>query len=234
MSLLQMVKDACDELNLARPSVVVNSTDNQVRHLLRLANNEGRSLAKRHGWQILTSEQTFTTTATATQATASALPTDLGWIIPETMWNRTSRRRIYGPVDNQEWQETQGSTVVSVNPSFRVRGGTILLSPAPTTGESVYYEYVSNKWCQSSGAVAQAAWAADSDTGRLDEKIMTLGIVWRFKAEKKLDYSTELSNYEREVADAIMRDGMRPRLSMSPVSGARVPRPPITPETLVF
>jgi hypothetical protein len=234
MSLLQIVKDACDELSLPRPSVVANSTDPQVRQLFRLANVEGRNLAKRHNWQVLTSEHTFTTTATAVQLTASALPTDFNWIIPETMWNRSSRRRVYGPIDNQEWQGIKGSAVNSIDPAFRIKGNTILLTPNPTTGHSIYYEYVSKNWCQSSGGTAQSVWTADSDTGKLDENIMKLGIIWRFKAVKKMDYATELSNYEREVTDAIMRDGSRPRLSTNVVSGQRVPRAPLTPDTLEF
>lgn len=234
MSLLQIVKDACDELSLPRPTVVINSTDQQVRKLLRLANDEGRSLAKRHAWQALTSEHTFTTTATATQLTASALPTDLGWVVPETMWNRTSRRRVTGPLSNQEWQETLGNTVVQVNPAFRIRSNTILISPAPTTGQDIYYEYVSKNWCQASGGTTRSAWGTDSDTGRIDENLMTLGLVWRFRASIGEPYDAALAAYEREVLDAIMRDGSRPRLNMGQQSGVIVPRPPMMPETLIF
>jgi hypothetical protein len=234
MSLLQMVKDACDELSLPRPTVVIAATDPQVRQLLQLANVEGRNLAKRHNWQVLTTEHTFTTTATAVQLTASALPTDFGWIIPETMWNRSSKRRVYGPIDNQEWQQVKGNSVNNVDPAFRIRNNTILLTPNPTTGHSIYYEYVSKNWCQSSGGTGQSRWAADTDTGKLDEFIMTLGLVWRFRKAKKLNFTDELAVYEREVTDAILRDGSRPRLSTNVVSGERVPRAPTTPETLVF
>jgi hypothetical protein len=234
MSLLQMVKDAADELGLPRPTAVINATDPQVRQLLQLANVEGRSLAKRHNWQVLTSEHTFTTTATAVQLTASALPTDFGWIVPETIWNRSSKRRVYGPIDNQEWQQIKGNSINNVDPAFRIRGNTILITPNPTTGHSIYYEYISKNWCQSSGGTAQAAWAADTDTGRLNEYIMTLGLVWRFRKAKKLDFGDELAVYEREVADAIIRDGSRPRLSLNSMSNERVPRPPTTPDTLVF
>jgi hypothetical protein len=234
MSLLTLIQNVCDELTLPRPSVVAGGTDQQIRQLFQLANTEGRSLAKRHGWQVLTSEQTFTTTATTVQVTASAIPSDFAWILPETMWNRTSRRRVYGPIDNQEWQEIQGSSIQSINPAFRIRSNTIHITPAPTTGQTVAYEYVSKNWCQSSGGTAQSVWTADSDTGKLDENIMKLGIIWRFKAVKKMDYATELSNYEREVTDAIMRDGSRPRLSTNMVSGQRVPRAPLTPDTLEF
>jgi hypothetical protein len=234
MSLLQMVKDAADELSLPRPTAVINASDPQVRQLLQLANVEGRSLAKRHGWQVLTSEHTFTTTATAVQLTASALPTDFAWMVPETIWNRSRKRRVFGPLDNQEWQQIKGNSVSNVDEAFRIRGNTILITPNPTTGHTIYYEYVSKNWCQSSGGTAQAAWAADTDTGRLDEYLMTLGLVWRFRKAKKLNFTDELAVYEREVTDAILRDGSRPRLSTNSMSGERVPRPPTTPDTLVF
>jgi hypothetical protein len=234
MSLLQIVKDACDELSLPRPTVVIAATDPQVRQLLRLANVEGRSLAKRHNWQVLTSEHTFTTTATEVQLTASALASDFAWIIPETIWNRSTRRMVYGPLSTQEWQQIKGTAISSVDPAFRIRNNTILMTPAPTTGHTIAYEYVSKNWCQSSGGTAQAAWAADTDTGRLDEYLMTLGVVWRFRKAKKLNFSDELATYEREVTDAIIRDGSRPRLSTNSRSNERVPRPPTTPDTLVF
>ena len=232
MTILQMVKDACDELTLTRPSVVLASTDPQTLQLLRLAQNEGRSLSKRHDWQNITSEHTFSTVTEAAQT--SSIPADFSRLIPETMFNRTLARRIWGPVDPQEWQETQATVTTQVDPSFRIRGGSILITPTPTASQSVYYEYISTKWCQSSGGTAQTAWTADADTGKLDEYLMTLGIVWRFRAAKGLEFSTAMASYEREVADAIIRDGSRPRLHMGGGEVERIPHAPTTPETLVF
>lgn len=232
MSLLQIIKDACDELTLPRPAVVINDTNDQTRHLLRLAQNEGRSLAKRHAWQALTTEHSFVTVAADAQT--SSIPADFAWIIPDTMFNRTLRRKVWGPLDQASWQETKSSLITTVDPTFRIRGNSILITPEPAAGQSVYYEYISTKWCQSSGGVAQAAWAADSDTGRLDEYLMTLGVIWRFRAGKGLEFSAALAAYEREVADAIIRDGSRPRLSSSTVERNRVPQAPTTPDTLVF
>lgn len=233
MTILSMIQDAASELNLPRPAIALTSTDPQVRQLVRLAKNEGRILAKRHNWSALISEHSFTTAAAAAQTTAS-LPTDLGKIIPESMFNRTTTRRVCGPINSSEWQETQASLVTQANPTFRIRGGQIYLTPTPPAGESVYYEYVSTKWCQSSGGTAQIAWEADADTGKLDEYIMTLGLVWRFLAAKDLSFSTQLANYEREVAEAILNDGVKPRLNMGAVARGRNPTPPNVPDTYVF
>lgn len=233
MTIKTMVQDAADELNLPRPSVVMTSTDPQVRQLVRLAQNEGRSLAKRHAWTILIDEHTFVTVAAGSQTTSS-IPTDLGWILPGTMFNRTENRQVFGPIDSRDWQRTQASLITQADPSFRILQGAVYISPTPSAGDTVAFEYVSNKWCQSSGGTAAAAWAADTDTGKLDEKVMTLGIVWRFRDAKGLPHATQLMAYEREVADAILRDGTKPRLSMGAVSYDRVPVPPTFGDTYSF
>jgi hypothetical protein len=233
MTILSMIKDAADELSLPRPSVAINSTDPQVRQLVRMAQNEGRALAKRHPWTVLLSEHSFTTVAAGSQTTSS-IPSDLGRIMPGTMFNRTDSRPVFGPIDGRDWQATQASLVTQADPTFRIRQGAIYITPTPSAGDSVYYEYVSNKWCESSAGTAQTKWTADTDTGKLDEFIMTLGIVWRFRAAKGLPHANELTNYEREVADAIIRDGTRPKLFAGEPAFERTPVPPTFGDTYVF
>jgi hypothetical protein len=43
------------------------------------------------------------------------------------------------------------------------------------------FEYQSTYFCQSSAGADQSAWAADTDVGVLDENLMELGVIWRFK-----------------------------------------------------
>lgn len=230
MSLLSIVQDAARRLNLQRPSTVVNSTDENAIILLGLAQQEGKALARRHSWQALQTEHTFATVA----STASyALPSAFDRILIETVFNRTRRRRMLGDMTPAQWQETQASLVTMVNPAFRIRGGRFLISPTPTAVETIAYEYISKNWCQSSALTAQSAWAADTDTGILDEELMTLGLVWRFNAKKGLDYAEDMQSYEIEVVQAIMRDGARTRIDTGGYERDRVPHAPITPETIV-
>jgi hypothetical protein len=70
--------------------------------LLGLAQQEGKELARRHTWQRSSRKQTFTATATETQSTA--IPSDFDRFIDETMFNRTRKRHVYGPLNPQEWQ----------------------------------------------------------------------------------------------------------------------------------
>jgi hypothetical protein len=231
MTLLAIIQNASDRLGITRPTAAVASTDQQVLQLVGLAQEEGKDLAKRHTWQALQTEYTFPTVA----STASyALPSGFDSILKETVFNRTRRRRMVGDLTPEQWQETQASLVTMVNPAFRIRGSLFYISPTPTAAETIAYEYNTKNWCQSSGGTAQSAWAADTDTGILDEELMTLGLKWRWKKSKGLDYADDFNGYEIRVAKAILDDGARMRIDTSNSERDRVPRAPQVPETLTF
>jgi hypothetical protein len=214
MSLLTIVQGAVNRLGLPGLSAVATSPDLTAIEMLALAQAEGRELARRAAWKALTAEHTFTTAASAAQA--GALADDLDWIVPDTMFNRTANRRINGPLSPAEWQTAQASLVTLVTPAFRIRGLSLLIAPAPSAGDTVAYEYVSRNWCRSAAGAPQAAWAADTDTAVIDEELHTLGLIWRFRRAKGLDYADELRIYDTQVRQAILREGVRPRLSADP------------------
>lgn len=231
MSLLTIVQEAARRIGLAPPTSVYASTDPLAVQLLGLAQEEGKALARRNAWQALQTEYTFPTVA----STASyALPSGFDRILTETVFNRTRRRRMLGDLTPQQWQETQASLVTMVNPAFRIRGSLFLISPTPTAAETIAYEYVTKNWCQSALSVGQSAWAADTDTGLLDEELMTLGIKWRWGRAKGLDYAEDMNTYEIEVGNAILRDGARTRIDTSNHERDRVPHAPQMPESFVI
>lgn len=235
MSLLSIIQAVCDRCSLVRPTVVTTATDITHLQLLGLAQQEGRELARVGTWRALTSEHTFTTVAAAAQT--SSVPSDFDWYIPDSMFNRTSRRRVAGPLSPEEWQQTQATLVTYVNPAFRMRGSSssaILMSPTPTAGHTVAYEYITKNWCQSNASAPLSAWAADTDTAILDEELHTLGIVWRWKKAKGFDYAEEFTTYQYQVAQALMRDGGRPRISTDGAAMSRAPNSPQVPDTYVF
>lgn len=218
MTALTIIQNASSRLSLTSPSAVFSSTDAQIIQLRNLMNMEGKTLARRAAWTKITKEKTFSTTAAAAQT--SSVPSDFGFYINETMWNRTSGRQILGPLSADDWQAHQALGITAViDQYFRFRGaGTdaILLGPGtPTASETVAYEYCSNQWCEAAGGTDQSAFAVDSDVGLLDEELITLGVIWRFKAAKGFDYGEDFRTYEMEVAKAIARDGGRPRIDLA-------------------
>lgn len=210
MSLLTIINRVQALVNLPITSTVYTNTGESQKQLLAMCNMAGDILMRDHDWQALVTETSFTTTATE-QQTGHTLPTDLERIINETLYNRTTTDPVYGPLSSQSWQAQKAFGTVLTWSQYRLRGNSIWMYPSPSAGQSVYYEYVSNKWCQSSGGTAQSAWAADSDTGRIPEHLLILGTTWRWLESKGLDYSQRFDEYDKERAKAIARDGTRKR-----------------------
>lgn len=209
MTLLTVISDpeygAAVLCGLPNPTTVVGSNDPNAPTLLRLANQEGRTLARRHDWQGLITSYTVPTLAAQLQ---TALPTDFDHFVPYVeLWNRSINQKYKGPTDALNWNRLQSMAITSGQPGWwRMIGNAIYLYPAPTAGQTIAFDYISKKWAQSAGAVNQTAFLADSDIARIPEHLITLGIIWRYASSKGFDYAEDMATYEREVELACSRD----------------------------
>jgi hypothetical protein len=230
MSLLSAIQNACDRIGIARPSSVVGSTDQQTLRLLGYAQQEGKELARKYDWQVLVKETTFSSTATAVQTSAGStvIPADFDRFKDGTFYNRTEKREVYGPLNADEWQYTQSVVSRVFVEAYRVRGDQLLMTPGDTSGDTIAFEYVSKKWVTQQNGTATAAWTADADAAALNEELITLGVVWRFKAAQGLDYAEEFRTYEAQCANEYMRDGGRRVLNMA--GGIKPRRGVVIPE----
>jgi hypothetical protein len=214
MSLLTIVQSAAPRIGVATPTAVATSTDLQVIQLLALLNEEGAELGARWEWQSLLSETTFTTLATESQGAISTIAPNMKYILNDTIWNRTLRRPLFGPMTPQRWQQLKAMSMQGPWNQWRIRGGNLLMTPVPAAGQTCYFEYVSKAWALSVALADKVAFTADDDTSKLDEDIMALGLIWRFKAAKGFSYAEDFNKYERRVVDAMAQDGTKDTLNM--------------------
>jgi hypothetical protein len=218
LSLLSIIADATDLLSLPRPTEVATSTDQQVRQLFALANEEGRELAGSFDWQVLREQHTFVTAGTAVQT--SAVPGDWDRFISNSFFNRTTQRTVLGPITPQQWQSIQAQPQLNrVFLAFIQRHGQFLITPVPTPNETIAYEYVTKNWAKSSGGVPQDRFIIDSDESYLDEWLITLGVRWRFLKSKGLEYAQDLQTYNFELSQKQARDGGNTELSTTGSDG---------------
>ncbi|MCG8435495.1 MAG: hypothetical protein MJA83_15850 [Gammaproteobacteria bacterium] len=208
MTLLKICQNVAEESGFAKPSTIVSNTDKVAVRLFRAANRAGRVLAKLN-WTVLQDEHTFSTVASTA---AYALPSDFARFNGEAQWNRTNKDRVFGPTSPEDWQAIKSGFVTStIDDRFRVKvdSGTrkFFIDPTPSAVETIAYEYISNNWCQSSGETGQDDWAADADTGRIDEELLELETLWRFKLAMGLDPSVEAANAKRIIEMEFARDG---------------------------
>lgn len=219
LTLLQIMQTVTAAQVPPSPTVVIASNDDQMKQLLALSNREGREqISLAGGWPQFRGEQLITL---VNGQAAYNFPADFDSYMPATIWDRDQRWPINGPLSAQEWQYVK-SGIINTQPWFRYRvmDGQIFFDPTPdstTAGHTVVIEYQSNAWCQSAGGTAQSAWAADTDTFKLNDDIMVLGIKWRFLAAKRLDYSEE----KKAWADCVDREQARAYVGKSLPINAR-------------
>lgn len=208
MSLLSICQDVAYEVGFPAPSSIVGSSDQTAQQLLRLANREGEVLSQAANWEILVTEGSITL---ATGDQDYALPSDFRYIVPMTTWNRSDKRIVINPVTSQQWQFLKGWTTINgLHLRARIRGGELEFEQtiaAADNGKTIYFEYLSKNWAKTSGGTAQNKFQADTDLGRLDEELITQGVVWRFKKAKGLDWEEDFKEYVGVLRKQKARDG---------------------------
>lgn len=140
---------------------------------------------------------------------------DFNFIVNETMWNRSQRRPVFGPKSPAEWQQLKAQFMQGPWIQYALRGNQLLFLPVPSPGFAIYFEWISKYWAQSALGAGQTSMLTDTDTALVDERLLTLGALWRFKQLNKLEYAEDVDNYEKAVADSISRDGSKGRLNLA-------------------
>jgi hypothetical protein len=213
-TVLELVQSAADELSLARPSDIVDTTeDNTAQKLIRHLTRTCKQLSSEYDWVRLRREKTFTTVAAAEQT--GAVPVDFQRFVKDTIWNRTTRARIYGPIPVSEWQARQAIVISGPCSNFVMRGTSFLISPTPSAGWTVAYEYITKYiGVAVDGATERTTFTADDDETYFDDELVILGVVWRYRKAEGLDYSEEFREYQMRRANMIKMDGGRRVLNM--------------------
>jgi hypothetical protein len=206
--LLDVVQGVCDVVGLPRPSVVATAADQLGRQLFSLANVELRELSKRHAWPVLQREHTF---ATVDGTADYALPDDYRKLIGHTLYNASSYYELKGSVTPQEWQHTKSLNLGTMSRAkIRLYGSPVRLHiiPTPSSAEDVVFEYLTDKFAVSEdGLTPKARYELDTDVATVDEDLIGMGLKWRIKHAKGLDFTADLAEYEavvsREYAGAL-------------------------------
>lgn len=209
MTYLTIARRTADLLSITRPQSVVNSTDQQVRQLGAIINEEGQDLSSSFDWQCMRRQKTFTTTADPEQL--GAVPDDWDRFIANSFFNRTTLRQMFGPITPQRWQAIQVyPQFVGVYLAFIQRDNKFLITPTPPADQTIAYEYVTKNWALAAdGVTEKSEFTADTDTTILPsgERLIELGTRWRWLKAKGMPYAEDLKTYEMQKEQVQARDG---------------------------
>lgn len=226
MSLLTVIQYFCRRSNLDVPATAYGSTDDQVRQLVGLLEEEGIDLASRGDWQELTYEATHTSLAAEDQgAIATIASNGFDHFKVDSFWDRTLRLPVF-VLDGQEWQAVKAVSLSGPRYQARIRGGRLIANPTPTAGHTWAFEYISKNWILGAdGTTYKQFFTLDTDTLLLPESLLLMGLRWRWKKEKGLEYAEDFATYEGQVRKALGHNGLKKALKMD--GGSRGPSPGI-------
>lgn len=201
MTVLTALQSACTVIGLEVPSVVYGSTEREHTELASLTNEMAKRIAQSYDWQRLKTVATIT----GDGATEDwSLPTDYaGMIKKANLWS-TSQPTIslvHQP-DSDRWLYDEVTDFTTITPQWTIYGGQIHIRPALALADAVRYFYLSNIIVSGS----KTAFTADADTFLLDERLLSLGVIWQWKANKGLPYAEDMANYEDALANLIGGD----------------------------
>ena len=228
-TLLTEIQDFCERQMLPVPSVVVSSLDPQVVQLKAILYETGNDVAIRGDWSRLTFEEIHTTLAQEDQGnifeiTAGSInATAFRKIKERTVWDRTDRLPVYH-INQDDWALTKATISAMPRYRFRLLRHRFLLTPTPPAGHSLAFEWVSKWWIQDgvTGAIKER-FVSDTDSFLVERELLKLGMTWRWRKAKGLDYEEEYNEFEDRLKEMLASDIPRPDISMSGTQKERRP-----------
>ena len=219
-----MMQRVSVQLGLDEPSVVITSTDGNIKQLLQCAEEIGDDLKSTARWPELTQEDTIT--LVADQATYT-FPTDYDRYINFTGWAQDDDRILDGPLSLEEYMDLkEGVTGSTLYRKYLIDNNRLTLYPTPTTaeaGNTCVLKYQSINWILDTDAsTTKARFAADTDTPLLPEHTVELGMKYLFRYYNGIEFELDRKKYEDEAQrrSGMSRGGRLLNLS-PPRGGAR-------------
>lgn len=205
MTLLSTCQAAAVKLSRAQPTSIFSSSDPFAAELLLCAKDTAEALVKEeHDWRDLTLLQTCTGDASTT---VFPLPVDFERMIKgaDVHSLRFKNATFRWARDLDEWLFIKDNLLVGSPGNVVLLNGSVQIFPPMPVSDTGRFFYISNYYALA-GGVPQPTFTADTDTFALDERLLRLGIIWRWRSDKRLEYSEDLKNYELAKSAAMGKD----------------------------
>lgn len=222
MTILSAAQSAAIRIFGRKPTTFFSSTDTFEQEIVDLSTEVAKSIADNHDWQALT--KTYTITGDGV-ATSFPLPSDYdrmlldGSIYDATNW-AWGYQRIVRP---DEFLYLQVRNFSIITPGYwTMLDNQFQFLPAPSDQAQAKFLYITKNIVRDENGNLKDSFTADSDTFVLDERLITLGLIWRWREQQKMDYGSDQANFDKLFSDLSGRDGgSMPIRTPSRMSGFR-------------
>ena len=208
MSLLTICQSVMKETGWPVPSAIASSTDGTAQQIMAIANTELRALSEKFNWPQLRTEYEFNTVVDQTEY---SWPADFRFLAWDGVFDTTEYYRVRGSTPLREWNRWVHGLLGQLNfkrflSAYDSNGDPVIqFSPAPAAVGTLVAFYFTNEYARNDTGDSIAKYASDADVSKIPERLVELGVKWRFRRAKGLDYSAELAEYNSDVASQYAR-----------------------------
>lgn len=204
MTILSAMQSAAVRLVGQRPSTFFGASGNFEAEICDWVNEVGQDVAKYQDWQALVRTATVTGDGATTEF---ALPNDYDRMLQNaSVADLTSwfwGFGAYSDINAFLYAQAQGFT--GYPGGWIIYANKLRFAPAPT--QVATYPYITKNWAVDASTTPKAAFTADGDTFVLPERLLTLGLVWRWRENKKLDASGDQEAFVKALDEYAAKDG---------------------------
>lgn len=209
MTILSVIASASTRIIGTAPASVFSSTDQVVVEMRDLVQDVAAEIVDAGEWRALTK------IATLSGAETVPLPADYGRMcVGQGMLDPASWFWGYSVfADASEYlMAVNGQIPVDGPGGWIILDGAFKFWPVPSGGAT--FPYISKACVRPVSGASKATFDTDTDSFILPERLLTLGLIWRYRAQKGLDYTEDLATYSAALDKALNDD-----------KGARILRP---------
>jgi len=205
MTVLSAIQGACTVLGLDVPGAVYSSPQREHVELGELANEMAQRIAETHDWTKLKVLATFTGDGSDT---SFPLPSDYKRMLKKArVWSSDHPydSLVHYP-DTDQWLGMEIQNFQTIIGGWTLIGENMEVKPALASAATAKFYYITDLIVSPASGDNKTGFTVDTDSFRLSERLLKLGIIWQWRASKGLPYAEHMSSYEDALGVEIGND----------------------------
>lgn len=219
-TILAIIREVCPVIGLPVPSAVFASTRREHVELAALANEMAQRIAwDTHDWTKL---KTLCTIVGDGVETAFDLPGDFHRMLKKArLWpSATPNSPLTHYPDSDQWLGLEVQNFQRLLGAWTLIGEQIHIKPVLAADAQASFYYISKDYALDAETnEPHPDFDADTDLWRLDDRVLRLGMIWQWKANKGFAYAENMATYEEALMMSIGADKGSNLLTVGRVRG---------------
>lgn len=200
-----LLDQVCAEIGFDVPGIYFNSTDENIRQMVAITNRSAIRLRDLHLQKMVRIASITlsggTSVSWSPEVQSYPLPADFLALVPDTTYQQGRIDMVDFPTSPTLWNYLiSRSGPEGLRIRCRIEDGRLYVF-SPDVAETMKFEYLSKFPIQ--GAVSgirervpKEQFDADDDTWLLDDPLIELDVIWRYKKAKGLDWEMDRGDYQ--------------------------------------